>query len=253
MRMLEGGKFAVTTISSMREGLRFARDLPDTSAEDSRNGGNPLERYFDSVSEGPGIWKWRHYFPIYHRHLSKFVGRDVHVLEIGIYSGGSLAMWLDYFGEGCQVYGVDIAPVCKKHERERVSVFIGDQSDPEFWERVVSAVPRIDAVIDDGSHVAEHQIASLKSLLPHMAPGSVYICEDILDLASPFHSFVEGLTRPLGHVTLSSEHAPATELHQHVASLHRYPMVTVIEKPEHHIDRFELEKRGTVWQPGIYD
>src|SRR4051812_44526614 len=53
---------------------------------------NPLRAFFDARREGPGIWKWTHYFDIYHRHFARFVGREVHVLEIGIYSGGSLEM-----------------------------------------------------------------------------------------------------------------------------------------------------------------
>jgi len=32
---------------------------------------NPLEAYFDAHIEGPGIWKWRHYFDVYDRHLEK--------------------------------------------------------------------------------------------------------------------------------------------------------------------------------------
>src|SRR5580704_8369217 len=35
---------------------------------------NPLLQYFDSHQSGKGIWKWRHYFEIYHRHFAKFVG-----------------------------------------------------------------------------------------------------------------------------------------------------------------------------------
>src|SRR6476620_11382860 len=64
---------------------------------------NPLREYFDAYTEGPGIWKWSHYFDLYHRHFGKFVGRNVNVLEIGIFSGGSLGMWKDYFGSGCRV------------------------------------------------------------------------------------------------------------------------------------------------------
>jgi hypothetical protein len=59
---------------------------------------NPLRRFFEAHKRGHGIWKWNHYFEIYHRHFSKFRGREVHILEIGIYSGGSLEMWKDYFG-----------------------------------------------------------------------------------------------------------------------------------------------------------
>ena len=82
---------------------------------------NPLEQFFNSHTEGPGIWKWRHYFEIYHKHFSKFVGKEVHVLEIGVYSGGSLAMWKHYFGPQSKIYGVDIEPACKAYE-ERGSI-----------------------------------------------------------------------------------------------------------------------------------
>src|SRR5262252_4022229 len=39
----------------------------------------PLRAYFDEVKEGPGVWKWLHYFELYDRHLRKFVGRPVTV------------------------------------------------------------------------------------------------------------------------------------------------------------------------------
>jgi len=48
--------------------------------------GNPFEEYFDSVTEGAGLWKWRHYFDIYHRHLNRFVGQNPVVVEVGVYS-----------------------------------------------------------------------------------------------------------------------------------------------------------------------
>src|SRR5262245_54320107 len=74
---------------------------------------NPLEEYFDSHTQGACIRKWRHYFEIYHRHFRKFVGQNVHVLEIGIYSGGSLEMWRSYFGPQARIYGVDIEEACR--------------------------------------------------------------------------------------------------------------------------------------------
>src|SRR4051812_8731031 len=54
---------------------------------------NPLRASFDAVTSGPGVWKWLHYFDIYHRHLERFVGKPVTIVEIGVYSGGSLSMW----------------------------------------------------------------------------------------------------------------------------------------------------------------
>ena len=46
--------------------------------------------------------------------------------------------------------------------------------------------------------------------------------------------------------------SPALAIHQHVASVHRYPGVVVVEKPDRPVERFMAEKRGTVWQAGIY-
>jgi hypothetical protein len=84
-----------------------------TRNDDFLDSANPLKLYFDTHAEGPGIWKWIHYFAIYHRYFSKFVGREVHVLEIGVYGGGSLQMWREYFGPNCRVYGVDIEEACR--------------------------------------------------------------------------------------------------------------------------------------------
>src|SRR5690348_8554452 len=76
---------------------------------------NPLWNFFQNRTNGAGIWKWEHYFEIYHRHLPKFVGLGPNVFEIGIYSGGSLEMWRSYFGEESRIYGVDIEPACKSY------------------------------------------------------------------------------------------------------------------------------------------
>jgi hypothetical protein len=254
--MLARARLALTTLRAVRDGMRFAHSLsePVWTLGDNDRPPNPLEAYFDSVKEGPGIWKWRHYFPIYHRHLERFRGRSPNVVEIGIYSGGSLPMWLDYFGKDTQVYGVDIEPACQAHERDGVRIFVGDQADPSFWERFIAAVPRIDVVIDDGGHQAEQQITSLRWLLPRIAPGGVYICEDIEGEWHQTHSFIDGLCRPLSEPLAGTlKGFSARPVHQQIASIHRYPMVAVVEKQEHQVERFPSEKHGTVWQPGIYD
>src|SRR5438067_9951054 len=90
---------------------------------------NPLRQFFDARTEGRGIWKWLHYFDIYHRHLQKFVGTDAHIVEIGVYSGGSLDMWHDYFGPRARVTGVDIAPECRSYQDAQTKIAIGDQAD----------------------------------------------------------------------------------------------------------------------------
>src|SRR5687768_5280908 len=54
---------------------------------------NDLLQYCAHKRSGRGLWKWEHYLEIYDRHFARFRGHAVHVMEIGVYSGGSLEMW----------------------------------------------------------------------------------------------------------------------------------------------------------------
>lgn len=210
---------------------------------------NPLFAQFDAYREGPGIWKPRQYFKVYHRHLGRFIGRAVNVVEIGVYSGGSLRMWRDYFGESAVIHGVDIEEECRRFEADRIKVAIGDQSDRRFWQKFVDRVAQIDIVIDDGSHVPEHQVATFEAVLPHIANGGVYICEDIGGVDNPFHSYLAGLARNLSPLDpqQSSESQKTTGLQQSIEGIHLYPYIAVIEKPERPFGEFSTEVRGTDW------
>lgn len=139
---------------------------------------NPLAQYF---LRNPGrlLYKWHHYFEIYHRHFERFRGKRPVVLEIGVFHGGSLQMWHDYFGAGTQVIGVDIDPRCLQFQNASTTVMIGDQADPGFIAQLRSRFPRIDVVIDDGGHVMVQQIVSFRELYPHLQPNGVYLCEDV--------------------------------------------------------------------------
>lgn len=227
-------------------GYRFSAGLGARAAAGPRpaRDANTIETYFDAQIEGPGIWKWRHYFDVYQRHLAKFVGRDVHVAEIGVFAGGSLAMWRSYFGERSQIYGIDLEPGCGMHAGTGIDVMIGDQSSPAFWRAFRADVPSLDVVIDDGGHEPHQQIATLEGLLAHLRPGGVYICEDVLGAFHPFHSYVDGLSRLLHDVD-----GPPLGVHHHINSVHVYPGIVVIEKPDGPIQSFEAPKRGSDWRP----
>ncbi len=192
------------------------------------------------------MWKWRHYFPIYHRHLSKFIGKEVNVLEIGVYSGGSLKMWKEYFGDKCMVYGVDIEESCREHEDESTRIFIGDQGDPAFWEQFLRKVPAVDVVIDDGGHQAYQQIATLRALLGHIRPGGVYLCEDVSSETNPFYDYISGLARNLNAWRPTS--FDTTPFQRMVASVHLYPFLLVVERAATPITRFVSDRRGTEWE-----
>ena len=138
---------------------------------------NKLKDIFWDLDKGST--KWSGYFGVYEKHLSKFVGKAPRILEIGVLGGGSIELWLKYFGPGTEVVGVDINPECKNYVYDgKVDIVMGDQGDPEFWDKFLVNERGFDIVIDDGSHVMHHQIITLNKLFPALYNGGVYICED---------------------------------------------------------------------------
>jgi hypothetical protein len=152
-----------------------------------------LHRYFLN-NPGKTVFKWMHYFDIYERHFERFRGKAPVVLEIGVWGGGSMEMWRDYFGPGCKIVGVDINPACKAHEAKDIEIFIGSQDDAAIMDAILLTYPEIDIVIDDGSHRSPHQIASFQLLYERIAPRGVYLVEDTHANYWPSHD--GGLKKP---------------------------------------------------------
>lgn len=128
--------------------------------------------------EGNLINKWDHYFEIYERYFSKYKGKDITILEIGVYHGGSLQLWQQYFGANSLIYGIDVNPACKQFEGNNVKVFIGSQSDPVFLKKVAESGQQFDIILDDGGHTMKQQITSFEVLYPYLKNDGVYLCED---------------------------------------------------------------------------
>jgi hypothetical protein len=220
---------------------------------------NPLRKYVRSRNAGPGIWKWDHYFDIYHRHFAKFRDSDVHVMEIGVYSGGSLALWRDYFGKRAHIYGVDIESDCKAYECNGTKIFIGDQAERSFWRKIKREVPRLDVLIDDGGHAANQQITTVEEMLPHLSAGGVYLCEDVSGIFNRFSFYVDGMTHGLNAANLVHDKSNSerrltsrvSTFQASIGSIHHYPWVIVIEKRDQELPEFVSPKRGTEWQPRV--
>lgn len=221
---------------------------------------NALRVFFEARATGRGIMKWRHYFDAYDRHLSRFVGREVTILEVGIYSGGSLEMWRSYFGPRCRVVGVDIQDACRVYENDATRIFIGDQADRSFWRRLLADLPPVDVVIDDGGHAAEQQIVTLEETLPGLAPGGVFICEDTHGDFDRFQAYVRGLVASLNAFEPDASDleflrdgkgiaSHPTAFQRDIRAIHSYPYLTVIEKRDAALEHLVCPKHGTEWQP----
>jgi len=121
---------------------------------------------------------WRGYLSTYDKYFSPIRDQSLKILEIGIYKGGSLKMWKEYFPKSI-IFGIDINNnsifnenriICKQANQ-------GSRKDLQF---VVNEIgDNIDIIIDDGSHIMNHQQISLGFLFPFLKPNGFYVIEDI--------------------------------------------------------------------------
>jgi hypothetical protein len=137
-----------------------------------------------AIKHGTDKWGPHFYTPVYHKLFSHLRDRSLRLLEIGIggYScktigGASLAMWADYF-PSAEITGIDIA------EKQvalgpRTMLFRGSQDDPLFLKKVCEERGPFDIIIDDGSHICKHVVASFHILFPELANPGIYVIEDV--------------------------------------------------------------------------
>ncbi|MEP1470504.1 MAG: class I SAM-dependent methyltransferase [Halieaceae bacterium] len=151
--------------------------------------------------KGRYVGKIDHFFDVYERYFSAYRGRPVNLLEIGVYRGGSLEIWREYFGPQATIHGIDINPDAINHAPVGSKIHIGSQGDPDFLKSVASAHGPFDIVIDDGSHLMPHQIDTFETLYPLMHERGIYVCEDA------FTSYWREYGGQLGGATTFIEHA----------------------------------------------
>jgi len=138
---------------------------------------NDLEKFFQSNNE-KNINKWLHYFDIYEENFSKYRNKKITVLEIGVFRGGSLKMWKNYFKDESLIVGIDINPNCKKFENKDTKIFIGDQTDQNFLNKVIKTIGKPDIIIDDGGHTSNQQITTFNNLYNKLNDQGTYLVED---------------------------------------------------------------------------
>jgi SAM-dependent methyltransferase len=194
-------------------------------------------------NDGRLIHKWKHYFPVYERHFQDFVYKPVTFIEIGCGQGGSLLMWKRYFGPHARIIGIDINPECKKFEEDQIEVRIGSQQDEQFLQGVINEFGTPDIVLDDGSHVMSHMVASFQFFYPRMAKNGVYLVEDLH--TAYWNEFQGGLRRANSFIELSkngidelnADHTrdalPPTEFTRTTLAMHFYDSVVVFERGTH--------------------
>lgn len=100
------------------------------------------------------------------------------ILEIGVFNGASLKVWEEYFPNG-RIVGADIDETAHRFAGGRIDIEIIDQSNLEELVRLGVRHGPFDIVIDDGSHIWDHQITTLRTLFPFLKDGGLYVVEDL--------------------------------------------------------------------------
>ena len=155
---------------------------------------NELLNFFNE-NDKKDLNKWLHYFDIYEENFYKYKNKKITILEIGIFKGGSLRMWKNYFSPDSLIVGIDINPACKKFEKDNIKTYIGDQTDVNFLNSVIKDIGKPDIIIDDGGHTSNQQIISFNYLFNHLNDQGIYLIEDThTSYHSDFQDRQDGLT-----------------------------------------------------------
>ena len=145
----------------------------------------------DRAGSDKGSRKHR-YTQLYHMLFEPRRARPLTFLEMGLQIGGpehgkpadratsdapSIRMWLEYFPYA-RIIGLDVSDF-SWFAHERFTFLRCDMDRRENIGAALSGVPRLDIILDDASHASHHQQYAFLELFPRLAPGGLYIIEDL--------------------------------------------------------------------------
>ena len=116
----------------------------------------------------------------YEKYFEHIRDNNLKILELGVFKGGSLLMWREYF-QNSLVVGLDINQCPLDSLPERVCFYQGQQNDEILLNKIFKecAPDGFDIIIDDASHVGVISRASFQFLFPNcLKKGGYYVIED---------------------------------------------------------------------------
>lgn len=124
------------------------------------------------------------YLPLYNNLLINIKESAKNVLEVGIYNGGSIKLWNDYF-TNANVYGLDIMNIenvwngIKNNDKIILYTSTNAYDKQFFIDNFLKKNIKFDFMLDDGPHTLESmkQFISLYSQI--MTDDGILIIEDV--------------------------------------------------------------------------
>ena len=121
------------------------------------------------------------YLELYDTLFSHKKETATNIFEIGIYMGGSVKLWYDYFANA-DIYSVDIIPIKNIWEeirnKDRIKLGRFDAYEESFVKTHLSNI-KFDIILDDGPHTLLSMRKFIKLYLPLLKVDGILVIEDI--------------------------------------------------------------------------
>ena len=124
------------------------------------------------------------YLDLYDKLLLKRKETSFNILEIGIYYGGSIKLWGDYF-TNATIYGLDIMPIDYVWNgiRDKKNIILHtstDAYDEEYFNyTLLQKNIKFDMILDDGPHTLESMKTFIKLYSQLLTDDGILIIEDV--------------------------------------------------------------------------
>jgi len=124
------------------------------------------------------------YLPLYQQLLIGKKETAKNVLEIGIFGGGSIKLWKDFFTHAT-VYGLDIMPIHNVWEgiKDTENIILHTSTDAYnndfFTSELLNKNIKYDFMLDDGPHTLESMIQFIRLYSQIMTDDGILIIEDV--------------------------------------------------------------------------
>ena len=204
------------------------------------------------------VCKHLRYLRVYDHYFSRFREKEnLTIVEVGVFGGGSLQLWKKYFGKNVRVIGIDIDPRCKQYEEDRIEIYIGSQSDRNFWKEFKKKVGKVDLFIDDGGHTMLQQRVTFEEMYDCVASDGIYICEDCATSYWPSmgggykvkDSFIEYSKNCIDYINArysKSKKLQPNYITETLLGVHFYDQMVVFEKQQNLCENITLSIRNDI-------
>ena len=197
--------------------------------QNKSNKNNRLINYYLNTKHR-GMTKFLHYLLHYENYFNylKKTKKKIKILEIGVFSGGSLDLYKKFFGKkNVKILGIDIDKECLKFNDKITKIEIGDQENEIFLKKIKKKYSHFDLIVDDGGHTCEQQKKSFEILFPILSTGGIYIIEDT---THRFIAYINGFLNEFNEFRIENNQIKTSNVQKQIMKIEIIPNCVIVRK-----------------------